>query len=320
MHEVKGIGKAACEEMVNFPFSQESYSNSNSSSSSSSSNKRPRTQQNKHHGLPPIPGKGANHSDCSALPFGMHAIPSVGYSLSNPGKGKTIRVNFYTHTVVHARKKQVGKVDQKFENLEAGSRRLRQLTKLNLEPPGLRFLRFNDQQTVLNACNLPTHVPKFPIDLVIQRTEMFWNVFDTLLSEKTFSTGQVQAALQFNLEDEVMNGLVHNLTDSHDKSRFLPLPFDVRLYILCDQMLFGKLPICPKCSGHTLLGTPSGWVSCRGWENKSKDKPCTWHSDKNGESFVSRDPIMKHNKTWLMPPDCKPAKYRGTDWENVLLQ
>ena len=149
---------------------------------------------------------------------------------------------------------------------------------------------------------------------------MFWSVFDQLSSTSLFTAGQVKAALEHNLKEETMRGLLKNLTDSHDKSRFLPIPFDVRLYVLCDVMLFGNLPVCPACGGCTLLGTPSGWVSCRGWENKSKDVPCTWHSKRGGEPFGPRNMLMSRTgRPFEMPSNAKPKELQGQGWVETLM-
>jgi hypothetical protein len=159
-------------------------------------------------------------------------------------------------------------------------------------------------------------------------------VFDRLTHEKSFTRGQVIAALEHNVSTATMTQLVHNLTDSRDKSRFLPIPFDVRLYLLVYHMLFGQLPHCPSCNGSTLLGTPSGWVSCRGWKNKDKDKPCTFHSKKTRESnpsqyntfgqlafdfFQGSRCMSKTGREFEFPNNVKPNMLKGTEWKQILL-
>ena len=156
------------------------------------------------------------------------------------------------------------------------------------------------------------------IDLMRRRTNLFWHVFDLLSSEQAFTAGEVNKSLAFNMSNATMESLVHNLTDAHDKKRFLPIPFDPRLFVLVDCMLFGKLPVCPACGGSSLLGSPSGWVSCRGWSDKKGDRPCVWHSKKDGPPFERHhglwDPIE-----WEMPMDVKPTDLRGQGWKNILL-
>ena len=226
---------------------------SSSSSSSSSSAKRRKTKTS---GRPPVAGRGAGAcvmGEIEDLPHGMQAPPLVEYALTGAGAGRVVRVRFFIKPIVHSRK-GVGKVDAKLEALTDPSA-IRRLRKLRTEPPGLRFLRWRDQQAVLRAINKQRpaaaatvwNEADIAVALTRRRTDAFFTLFDTLVAAKTFTKPVAIAALRCNYGDSLPS--LVNMTNSHDKSRFWPIPCGDKapFWMVADALLFGALPPCPRC-------------------------------------------------------------------------
>ena len=283
------------------------------------------------------------------LPFGMQAPPLVEYALTGAGAGRDVRVRFFIRPTVHSRK-GVGKVDAKLEAMTDPSA-IRRLRKLRTEPPGLRFLRWPDQQAVLRAINRqrPVAAAKVwdetdaAVALTRRRTDAFFTLFDTLVAAKPFTKPIAIAALRHNYGD-LLPALV-NMTNSHDKSRFWPIPCGDKapFWMVADALLFGALPACPRCGQMSLLGTPSGWVSCKGWADRAADRPCCFQTFKGkgdagivmkvseaeaaaeagsssrpgGALEVRRRLVMpRTGREWEMPEKTKPASLR--EWRDLL--
>jgi hypothetical protein len=231
---------------------------------------------------PPIPGRGAGAhlvGEATLPGIGMHAAPQVEYTASGEGQGTAVRAAFYEFNTLHQFRGS-GRVDKKLESLEQGSKRLRRLAA---EPPGLRFLRFDDQELVLRAVGKPCWqdaVPTNVVEKLRRRHAAFWT-FLSALQGAGLTKPVATAAVELNISGASNDlGLLSNLSASSDKLRFQPIPFAPAVYIAADRMLWGQLPPCPLCAGQTLVGSPSGWVCCKGWADKDADRPCVFQTDK----------------------------------------
>jgi hypothetical protein len=294
-------------------------------------------------GRAPQAGRGAGAcvlGEIDDLPHGMQAPPLVEYALTGAGAGRVVRVRFFVKPIVHSRQ-GVGKVDAKLEALTDPSA-IRRLRKLRTEPPGLRFLRWPDQQTVLHAINKqrPAAAAKawdetdVAVALTRRRTDAFFALFDVLVAAKQFTKPSAVAALKRNYGDSLP--ALANMTDSRDKSRFWPIPCGdkVPFWMVADALLFGALPPCPRCGQMSLLGSPSGWVSCKGWADRAADRPCCFQTFKGkgdadimvggaetapsgGALALRRRLVMPcTGRAWEMPDDTKPANVR--EWRELL--
>ena len=143
--------------------------------------------------------------------------------------------------------------------------------------------------------------------------------------------------------------VAYNLMDKHDKSRFHPIPFNPLVYLVADGMCWGtdlcpscfspslralslsrpplvfplraalgSLPSCPKCGNPTLVGSPSGWTSCKGWASWKEDKPCTFQTDKRLQygacsSAVGCGAASGSGEESVLRLECMPGTGRG--WE-----
>ena len=155
-----------------------------------------------------------------------------------------MRVGYFEFNTLHSFR-DTGRVDKKFESLETGSKRLRRLTA---EPPGLRFLRFDDQEQVLQALGKrPWHdgVPSETVEQLKRRHAAFWTFMEVLQSAGLTKPVDT-AALDLNSPGSSSKlGVYQNLTDSSAKLLFQPIPFAPAIYMAADQMMRGLLPQCP---------------------------------------------------------------------------
>ena len=135
---------------------------------------------------------------------------------------------------------------------------------------------------------------------VRKNTELFHTVFDRLRKEKGFTRPMAKEALLLNCGEGCSHSsssssssslssassssssfgggggggdggggggnvpLLDNLTSEASKRFFYPIPEDTEFWLVADAIVFGALSPCPRCGNRTLLGTPSGWVSCKG--------------------------------------------------------
>ena len=87
----------------------------------------------------------------------------------------------------------------------------------------------------------------------------------------------------------------------------------------------------------SLLGSPSGWISCKGWADRAADRPCCFQTVKGNSAadsmmgrgaeatssaggahaMVRRQLVMpRTGREWEMPNETKPASVR--EWRELL--
>jgi len=161
-----------------------------------------RPKKKKTVGAAPTAGHGGDAGvvgEVHELPRGMAAAPCVEYALTGRSqgvkvKGKALHVRFFLPATMHGRR-GTGKVDPRVESLQEGAWMLK---RLPTEPPGLRYLRWPDQQRVLSLTQHGRWDENSALGLRLKRrTDAFWKLFDAL--DETLTKPKAIAALAHNL-------------------------------------------------------------------------------------------------------------------------